>query len=160
LARPGAGSSPDVARRFWFSLRETLFSDQYQDLQQGGHNVLLDINEESAQGLMTALGWNEWERDGLAFALCLTDQIAHDGVFKIVLSSTGQEIYTCDGWPELCCRIGALEPGIYHVLLGNRKVVVLVPPDKSWRLFVNRYGPASDLALASSQSTSSPLVLT
>jgi hypothetical protein len=102
--------------------------------------MTLNLDEQSARRLLANLGWTELGQDSLSSALFGTGQRPTEGTFTIVSSTAGQDFVT-DGWPKLEAVIGTLYTGFYHVLFEGKKVVIVMSPGHTWRLFVNQLPP-------------------
>jgi hypothetical protein len=99
--------------------------------------VSLNIEEGSARQLMSELRWDEHEQDRLPSALWGSYEIPTEGTFEIASYSSGEEVCTCEGIHQLLTAIGTLDPGVYRVLSGDKKVIIY-KPDEGWRLFVRQ----------------------
>ena len=98
----------------------------------------LEIDGETIQRLLKALDWHEWDTQYLQFALCGSyEMIPVEGTISIVSWPSGQEVASCNRTNNLFESISALAPDIYCVQMKRKKVVIYVPADKKWRLFVN-----------------------
>jgi hypothetical protein len=95
------------------------------------------IDGETAEQLASALDQGERTPEAIRRAQCGSYVFPEAGNFRIVSWTSGEDVGTCNGINSLFKSIAGLATGIYRVHVDGKTVVIHVPPDKGWRLFVN-----------------------